>query len=478
MVAAPVATPAAAAPPLPALPLARFALYLGLAVVLHCVDLWLERTFPHPKASSRPDLDWLPHGVFLATMLGSGGLAFFFGPRAPRRALVFGAGASIALAAFLLRPVDIAVVGGVIVATWLVARLPVPLLARLALVLAALAVPVWMRTGGLGRDVTLLVLNLSSLEAGLWAILLMRACLYQVECRRLRPEDRSLVLYAGSFTLLPLCGISLAPPVPYGQLLGQYGTADPDENLRQGLDLLALGIVLEWLDIIAVSPLLDDALRPFTIAAAQGIPVAAGVEQRLIWGAALLLQFPHVYLRLAGPIFRLVGNLRLLGFNLPAGFDRPFLAWNLVEFWKRWNHFFRDTALILFYMPALGAVRRRVSLPVAVTIAVGACFAGEVLLREILEVFMRLPPGMWTVGHFGREAGRLGFIGVLTTISVFFVARRAARGGAGVPGWGARLRGMALTMGLLATVNAFWYTARAATTPERLWVALRVLFGG
>lgn len=54
----------------------------------------------------------------------------------------------------------------------------------------------------------------------------------------------------------------------------------------------------------------------------------------------------------------LVGMVRVMGIELGPSFDRPMLARNITEWWRRWNTHFRDLLVALFYYPVVLRHRR------------------------------------------------------------------------------------------------------------------------
>lgn len=95
----------------------------------------------------------------------------------------------------------------------------------------------------------------------------------------------------------------------------------------------------------------------------------------------LLLRF---FLKVAGDIHLAVGMLRVLGFDIAPGSERPYLSPNILEFWRRWNTYYRDYLLKLGYYPAAAALKRR---PILAVVAGGA---GAFLLSGLAHVLQYL----------------------------------------------------------------------------------------
>jgi D-alanyl-lipoteichoic acid acyltransferase DltB (MBOAT superfamily) len=79
-------------------------------------------------------------------------------------------------------------------------------------------------------------------------------------------------------------------------------------------------------------------------------PTASLVERFAVWFYA----YPfYMYFNFAGYTDVVIGAAKLLGFDLPENFDRPFLARNIVDFWNRWHitltHWIRDYVFMTSY---------------------------------------------------------------------------------------------------------------------------------
>ena len=110
--------------------------------------------------------------------------------------------------------------------------------------------------------------------------------------------------------------------------------------------------------------------------------VHAIVHQRLVFE---LLRFLAGYAHVTYTIFLAVAVYRLLGFDLPSGFRRPFLSQSFGEFFRSFNHYVRDAVLSLLYFPMLGHLRHHARPRLA---AIGAAYTsiviGSFLLHDLL----------------------------------------------------------------------------------------------
>ena len=161
----------------------------------------------------------------------------------------------------------------------------------------------------------------------------------------------------------------------------------------------------------------------------------------ILWGAAVAavsgallyrpvphgspLRFPATlvghYVHLASGIFLAVALFRCLGCDLPSGFRQPFRARSFADFFRRWNHYVRDSVLSLFYFPFLGTLRRW--LPKRATEILSAylaIFCGSFLLNDFL-VPMATTPDFLDAWHRATRPGHL--LGLLAYWSAIVLPR-------------------------------------------------------
>src|SRR5262249_36632915 len=109
---------------------------------------------------------------------------------------------------------------------------------------------------------------------------------------------------------------------------------------------------------------------------------------------------------------------RLLGFDLPSGFRRPFLSQSFGEFFRSFNHYVRDAVLSLFYFPMLGHLRHHARPRIATIGAASASIViGSFLLHDLLVPFaISVDP----VGTFESylDPVRIGSMFVLWTLII------------------------------------------------------------
>jgi D-alanyl-lipoteichoic acid acyltransferase DltB (MBOAT superfamily) len=124
------------------------------------------------------------------------------------------------------------------------------------------------------------------------------------------------------------------------------------------------------LKVLFIGPFVQEFQSFFLHAAAK--PVAAsvlhGVNTPVTYGAAALCYLLFLYFNFSGYTDIVIGLGRLLGFQLPENFNKPFVATSFLDFWGRWHIslslWFRDYC----FTPVLKhAVRAGVKNPVLAT---------------------------------------------------------------------------------------------------------------
>jgi len=118
-------------------------------------------------------------------------------------------------------------------------------------------------------------------------------------------------------------------------------------------------------------------------------PLQVWVANLPVQGEALPVRAVHLvlltWLQYARGIFAAVALLRLMGFDLASGFRAPFLATSYADFFRRWNHYVRDTVAEAFFLPFFARLSARLPARVAAVLAgYGAILVGVLLLSELL----------------------------------------------------------------------------------------------
>lgn len=126
-----------------------------------------------------------------------------------------------------------------------------------------------------------------------------------------------------------------------------------------------------------------------------GAPVALQPVVSLAWG----------YAQYASAIFTAVGVLRLMGWHLRSGFDRPFVARSFADFFRRWNFYVRGAVLSVFYGPVAHRLRHWPPRYTRAAAAFLSIFLGSFLLNELLvPVATSKTPGAAALEHLGHTS--------------------------------------------------------------------------
>jgi hypothetical protein len=263
---------------------------------------------------------------------------------------------SLALAAYLAAVISIA-------------RAPLLVASKLAIAIAAwLTVPVLrmcvLDADGQADTVVLAIV---------WAGQLYSAFYVIVEREREAPERRPSVAFDLFYLAAPTRIV-----VPYFQPISPSLIA-ARERPRMPWRVVARGAGLgAWGAVSAVAAW--QLVR--TVETIDDPTVHAIVHQRLVLE---LLRFLAGYAHITYTIFLAIAVYRLLGFELPSGFRRPFLSRSFGEFFRSFNHYVRDAVLSLFYFPMLGYLRHHARPRLA---TIGAAYTsiviGSFLLHDLL----------------------------------------------------------------------------------------------
>jgi D-alanyl-lipoteichoic acid acyltransferase DltB (MBOAT superfamily) len=213
----------------------------------------------------------------------------------------------------------------------------------------------------------------SALPASLWAPLglsfyTFHLLSYQVDVHQRKCAPGRFLDYVGYLSFFP--HLIAGPIVRCGQLMPQF--AAPLTRARfdwpGGALLFATGFFLKCsADLIGV--VTDADWTP------QG---ALALSAGSAWASAALFSC-RIFGDFAGYSYMAMGMARMLGYELPANFNAPYLAGSFREFWTRWHitlsRFLRDYLYIL----ALGGNRRgrlRAQVNTLVTMLLGGLWHG------------------------------------------------------------------------------------------------------
>lgn len=171
---------------------------------------------------------------------------------------------------------------------------------------------------------------------------------YLVDAYRGLTHDHDVLDYLLFVSFFPQ--LIAGPIVHHAEMLEQFGAGrvPTDEDRAVGWTIFTLGL--------AKKVLIADGLAAWADAGFDG--VAAGHELTVMaaWTSTFAYTF-QLYFDFSGYSDMAIGLARLFGIRLPANFEAPYRAPNIIEFWRRWHmtlsRFLRD----YLYFP-LGGNRR------------------------------------------------------------------------------------------------------------------------
>jgi alginate O-acetyltransferase complex protein AlgI len=135
---------------------------------------------------------------------------------------------------------------------------------------------------------------------------------------------------------------------------------------RHGLDLIALGVLKKVLIADQISPFVDEVF---------GNP---GAYSGPVTWLAVYAYAVQIYCDFSGYTDIGRGSAACLGYKLPINFARPYLAGNIVDFWRRWHITLSTWLRDYLYIP-LGGSRRgpgRTYLNLLLTMTLGGLWHG------------------------------------------------------------------------------------------------------
>jgi len=122
------------------------------------------------------------------------------------------------------------------------------------------------------------------------------------------------------------------PIVHHAEIIPQYPRALSGSvqarNLAVGSTIFLLGLFKK----VVIADTIASYSTPMFDAAAGGVAVSL-LEA---WGGSLAYTF-QIYFDFSGYSDMAIGAARLFGIRLPANFDSPYKARNIIEFWRRWH---------------------------------------------------------------------------------------------------------------------------------------------
>ena len=313
-------------------------------------------------------------------------------------------------------------------------RTRLPIYAKLALAfLAWLAIPLarlyWL---DVDEQVDTILLSI------IWAGQLYSAFYVLVEREREPVETRPSVLADVFYlTAIPRIALPFFQPISPRLIAQRERAPFPRRLIWNGLGLGALGTAFAacaWL---------------------FHYPIRYLDHHHLHW-LAIVVEYLEFYARVTYTIFLAIAAFRLLGFELPSGYRRPFLSRSFAEFFRRFNHYVRDAVLSLFYFPLLGHLRHHARPRIAsIASAYLAILVGSFALHDLLIPLSTTIEPLSIVDYF-LDPVRVGSMFLLWTLIILPNAGIAPKKPPPISRWR-----MAAQIALFNVVYfALWYASR------------------
>jgi D-alanyl-lipoteichoic acid acyltransferase DltB (MBOAT superfamily) len=194
---------------------------------------------------------------------------------------------------------------------------------------------------------------------------------YLVDSYNGRGYSRNFLHYCLFVIFFPqlIAGPIVHPRQILPQLARRGGLTLSARNLSVGLTLFVMGLAKKVLIADTISP---SPSRIFAAAAAGFVPAFSPA-----WLAALGYTL-QIYFDFSGYSDMAVGLARLFGVRIPANFNSPYQAHDIVDFWRRWHmtlsRFLRDYLYILLGGNRRGKFRRYINL--MITMLLGGLWHG------------------------------------------------------------------------------------------------------
>ena len=211
-------------------------------------------------------------------------------------------------------------------------HLPLAYPLRLLLVLLAVGVLVWLRSGLADAWVQ------TPWSAAIWPILgsmfMFRLILYLYELR-LQKEPFIWSRSLAYFFLLPNVVFPLFPVVDFSTFRRTYYNEDRMRIYQTGLNWMVRGVI---------QLVIYRYISYYWLIGPEDATNTAELMQYIVTNFLL-------YLRVSGQFHLIIGMLHLFGFNLPETHHLYFLASSFTDFWRRINIYWKDFMLKVFFYP-------------------------------------------------------------------------------------------------------------------------------
>jgi len=212
------------------------------------------------------------------------------------------------------------------------AVLPLPLVARVGLILGLGAAFTWMR---------------SDSTSPFWPVvgsMFMFRMISWLDAARRNQIPRTPIETAGYFLMLPNSLFSLYPVIDAKVFRDTWYNDEPKYVYQTGVHWIAAGLLHLFLYRVIKYEVLPSPLAVRTLSDAM-LYLAANYA---------------LYLRVSGHFHLVCGMLHVFGWNLPRTHDRYFLSASFSEIWRRINIYWKDFLTKTFFYPAFFWLRERV----------------------------------------------------------------------------------------------------------------------
>jgi hypothetical protein len=311
-------------------------------------------------------------------------------------------------------------------------HLPISYGARVALLLAAGALLVVLRTGWIQASWLDVVWPL------LGSMFMFRLIIYVYDLKhgKAKPTLASTLSY---FFLLPNVVFPFFPVVDYSTFRRTYYDEEEHRIYQKGLQWMLRGVI---------QLIVYRYINYYLVIAPQEVTTTPELVRFLISNFGL-------YIRISGQFHLIIGSLHLFGFNLPETHHLYFLASSFTDLWRRINIYWKDFMLKVFFYPAYFRIKHWGAM---------ASLAGATAFVFFLTWFLHAYQWFWLRGTFLLTAQDILFWAILATLVVvntLLDARRNRKRTLGQPAWSvADIAGQALrsagTFSVMAVLWSLW----------------------
>ena len=281
------------------------------------------------------------------------------------------------------------------------AHLPVPIVARVLLLLAVGGVLAWLRTGPIELP----------FSSAIWPILgsmfMFRLIVYLYDLHN-RAAPFSFWRALGYFFMAPNVCFPLFPVVDYKTFCRSHYDTQAARIYQSGVEWILKGVVQLLVYRLAYHYLTIDT---------AGVLTAVDALRFLVAGYAL-------YLKISGSFHIVVGLLHLFGFNLPLTNQNYFLAAGFTDYWRRINVYWKEFLQKIFFNPLYFRFNRSMPPSLALTAATLVAF----LVTWALHSYQ----WFWIRGSFPIRAQDIVFwtvMGLLVLANVHYEFRYGRKRG-------------------------------------------------